>query len=383
MKKSLLMIVAAMLVAFTACNGVGGANDAEQVRAFASKFIQFVKSNNHDSIVAMYKGLEGLDVRFAELGEEMNVEEDAGSPGTFKVTMGDADFTVERAQDGTMSIVESHGLLAYDASKVDFARKTGQFKDGLNDVEQAQRMCDEGFDEYLLAKVNLKMKGGLRIIGHKTYGDEYFDGEWMSAQGVIFTIKNNLDVAVPGSSYSVIYKSGYWGDMSSAQTEVIPGRDIEPNGTVTVRSTRLGPNMESDDKWSIRMNDVSPEQLLEAYTPVGTEFDEYLSTKSIDGQRVESGYDGIASEVPGNYVGEVGGSGCEMLINGSDGSYTMSYDGATRTLKRTGDGVYKAYLRGKFIGTFRGKFANGTYKGRFYNPKGASSPFNLNLEAAL
>ena len=87
--------------------------------------------------------------------------------------------------------------------------------------------------------------------------------------------------------------------------------------------------------------------------------------------------------MPGNYVGEVGGSGCEMLINGNDGSYTMSYDGATRTLERTGDGVYKAYLRGKFIGTFRGKFANGTYKGRFYNPKGASSPFSLNLEAAL
>ena len=154
MKKLLLMIVSAMLVALAGCNGVGGASDAEQVRAFASKFIQFVKSNNHDSIVAIYKGLEGLDVRFAELGEEMNVEEDAGSPGTFKVTIGDADFTVERAQDGTMSIVESHGLLAYDASKVDFARKTGQFKDGLNDVEQAQRMCDEGFDEYLINKIN-------------------------------------------------------------------------------------------------------------------------------------------------------------------------------------------------------------------------------------
>ena len=380
MKKLLLMIAAAMLVAVAGCNGVGGANDAEQVRAFASKFIQFVKSNNHDSIVAMYKGLEGLDVRFAELGEEINVEEDADSPGTFKVTIGDADFMVERAQDGTMTITKSHGLLVYDASKIDFARKTGQFKDGLNDVEQAQRMCDEGFDEYLLSKVNSKMKGGLRIIGHKTYGDEYYDGEWMSAQGIIFTIKNNLDVAMPGSAYSVIYKSGYWGDMSSAQTEVIPGRDIEPNGTVTVRSTRLGPDMESDDKWSIRINDVSPEQLLEAYSPTGTEFDEYLSTKKSERENINAGSD---DGISGNYVGEVGGSGCEMLIYGNEGTYTMSYDNDKRTLKRQSIGVYKAYKYGKFIGTFRGKFSNGTYKGRFYNPKGASSPFSLNLDAAF
>ena len=380
MKKLLLMIAAAMLVAVAGCNGVGGANDAEQVRAFASKFIQFVKSNNHDSIVAMYKGLEGLDVRFAELGEEINVEEDADSPGTFKVTIGDADFMVERAQDGTMTITKSHGLLVYDASKIDFARKTGQFKDGLNDVEQAQRMCDEGFDEYLLSKVNSKMKGGLRIIGHKTYGDEYYDGEWMSAQGIIFTIKNNLDVAMPGSAYSVIYKSGYWGDMSSAQTEGIPGRDIEPNGTVTVRSTRLGPDMESDDKWSIRINDVSPEQLLEAYSPTGTEFDEYLSTKKSERENINAGSD---DGISGNYVGEVGGSGCEMLIYGNEGTYTMSYDNDKRTLKRQSIGVYKAYKYGKFIGTFRGKFSNGTYKGRFYNPKGASSPFSLNLDAAF
>ena len=380
MKKLLLMIAAAMLVAVAGCNGVGGASDNEQVRAFAGKFIQFVKSNNHDSIVAMYKGLEGLDVRFAELGEEINVEEDADSPGTFKVTIGDADFMVERAQDGTMTITKSHGLLVYDASKIDFARKTGQFKDGLNDVEQAQRMCDEGFDEYLLSKVNSKMKGGLRIIGHKTYGDEYYDGEWMSAQGIIFTIKNNLDVAMPGSAYSVIYKSGYWGDMSSAQTEVIPGRDIEPNGTVTVRSTRLGPDMESDDKWSIRINDVSPEQLLEAYSPTGTEFDEYLSTKKSERENINAGSD---DGISGNYVGEVGGSGCEMLIYGNEGTYTMSYDNDKRTLKRQSIGVYKAYKYGKFSGTFRGKFSNGTYKGRFYNPKGASSPFSLNLDAAF
>lgn len=384
MKKLLLMIVAAMLVALTACNGVGGANDAEQVRAFASKFIQFVKSNNHDSIVAIYKGLEGLDVRFAELGEEMNVEEDAGSPGTFKVTMGDADFTVERAQDGTMSIVESHGLLAYDASKVDFARKTGQFKDGLNDVEQAQRMCDEGFDEYLINKINNNLMSGLQIVSRSGIDYGVGEGGMMEPSGYSVTVKNNSDYTIPGNCYSVVFRwidmveDDYYGyrDVKSSQTK--GGVDLAPGQSETFSVHRIGYSPSA----SLSKHGLG-DDALNNFNPTGTEFDEYLSTKSNDGQRAESGYDGTASEVPGNYVGEVGGSGCEMLINGSDGSYTMSYDGATRTLKRTGDGVYKAYLRGKFIGTFRGKFANGTYKGRFYNPKGASSPFILNLEAAL
>lgn len=374
MRKILLSLIAMALVALVSCNGLGGTSDADQVKEFVTKFVKFVADNNVDSVKAMYNGLDGLDVNFAQISEEMVVEEDSSNPGTYTVKVGEVELTVTRAQDGTMSITDSHGLFTYDPQKLDFARKTGQFKDGLGDIEQAKRMNDEGFEEYLLNKINSKIKGGLKIIGHETYGDEYYEGEWMSAKGIVFTVKNNLDVDVPGSAYSVIYKSGYWGDMSTAQTEVIPGKDIAPQGTVTVRSTRLGPDMESDDKWSVSMKSLSPEQLIGSYVPTGTEFEEYLSTKKSGEENINSGSnDGIT----GNFVGEVGGSGCEMLINGDEGSYTMSYDNATRTLKRTGDGVYKAYLHGKFIGTFRGKFSNDSYKGRFYNPKGASSPFNL------
>lgn len=82
----------------------------------------------------------------------------------------------------------------------------------------------------------------------------------------------------------------------------------------------------------------------------------------------------------GYYEGDVGGSRCYMTLSGNRGYYSMSYDNATRVLKRVSNGVYKAYKGGRFIGTFRGSINYGSsYTGRFYNPKGASSPFYLNL----
>lgn len=386
MRKLLLLIVAAVVGVLAGCNGLGGSSDANQVKEFASKFVQFVKSNNNDSIVAMYKGLDGLNVRFADLAGDVEVEEDSNSPGTFTVKIGNADLTVVRAQDGTMSITNSHGLLAFDPQKLDFARKTGQYKDGLGDVEQAQRMNDEGFEEYLINKVNDNLMSGLQIVSKSGYDYAEGEGGEMMPMGYRVTVKNNSDYTIPGSFYSVVigessfYIDDYGGFRDIYKSHKRDGVDLAPgqSETFSVHLSYVGA------RFTAKLNKGGlGREILNNFNPTGTEFDDYLSTKSNDGERAESGYDGNASDVPGNYVGEVGGEGCEMLINGSNGTYTMSYGGGTRTLKRQSPGVYKAYKQGQFIGTFRGKFTNGQYKGRFYNPRGESSPFTLNLNAAL
>ncbi len=385
MRKLLLLIVAAVVGVLAGCNGLGS-SDANQVKDFANKFVQFVKSNNHDSIVAMYKGLEGLNVRFADLAGGVEVEEDSNSPGTFTVKIGNADLTVVRAQDGTMSITNSHGLLAFDPQKLDFARRTGQFKDGLGDVEQAQRMCDVGFEEYLINKINDNLMSGLQIVSRSGYDYAEGEGGEMSPMGYKVTVRNNSNSTIPGSCYSVVIgESGFtiddYGDFRDFyKPHKRDGVDLAPgqSETFSVHLSYVGA------RFSAKLNKHGlGEDALNNFNPTGTEFDDYLSTKSNDGQQADSGYDGTASDVPGNYVGEVGGSGCEMLINGSDGTYTMSYGGGIRTLKRQSPGVYKAYKQGQFIGTFRGKFTNGHYRGRFYNPRGNSSPFSLNLQSAL
>lgn len=381
MKKILLPLLTIALLA--GCNGLGN-SETKQVENFVAKYIKHVKANEVDSIKSMYKALEGLDVNFVLIDEDVDIEQDASNPGTFKVKSGDIELTVKRSQDGTMEITNSRGLLAYNPQKVAIARKTGQFKDGLSDVEQAQRMSDTGFEDYLINKVNNSIMSGLQIVSRS--GINYAEGEggMLQPTGYSVTVMNSSDYTIPGSSYSVVFRwtdmveDYYYGYRDVKKSQTKSGVDLAPGQSQTFSVHNIGFSPSA----ALSKHGLGAE-VLNIFTPTGNEFDNYLSTKSNDGQRAESGYDGNASDVPGNYVGEVGGSGCEMLINGSDGTYTMSYGGGTRTLKRQATGVYKAYKDGQFIGTFRGKFSNGRYRGRFYNPKGASSPFSLNLQSAL
>ncbi len=118
---------------------------------------------------------------------------------------------------------------------------------------------------------------------------------------------------------------------------------------------------EAQDEMMKRINESNNDQVTEAVAEAAPEATYYEESND------------------GYYTGYVGDGFCEMTISGSSGTYTMEYGGGTRTLHRTSDGVYEAYLKNKFIGTFKGYFnnADGTYTGRFYNPRGASSAFNL------
>lgn len=79
----------------------------------------------------------------------------------------------------------------------------------------------------------------------------------------------------------------------------------------------------------------------------------------------------------GYFVGNVGDGQCEMYLDGATGSYTMSYDSHERRLERVSDGVYKAYFKNKYIGTFKGSITNDVYSGKFETPKSGTLKFEL------
>ena len=79
----------------------------------------------------------------------------------------------------------------------------------------------------------------------------------------------------------------------------------------------------------------------------------------------------------GYFVGNVGDGQCEMTLDGETGTYTMSYDRHERRLERVSDGVYKAYFKNKYIGTFRGSIINDVYSGKFETPKSGTLKFEL------
>ena len=90
-----------------------------------------------------------------------------------------------------------------------------------------------------------------------------------------------------------------------------------------------------------------------------------------------------SSRVRCDLMGNVGGQTVFLIINGKSGYYTND-DGVRRTVKVVSYGgghmVLKAYLRGKYIGTFDGRYQsyNGymsNYEGSFKSVRGGSLSF--------
>lgn len=168
MKKTLTL--SALCAVVTLATSCGGKSEADQVKDFALDFATKVSQNQVDSIRALYADAAKIDsFAVAFVPDSVSVAETETS-GIYKVSLGTADFIVKRADDGTTSVTGSHGLAAYPADVLDFAKKTGLWKDGLSDAEQAIRMADKDFRPYVVASFPktfaqmLMVKGKLRVV---------------------------------------------------------------------------------------------------------------------------------------------------------------------------------------------------------------------------
>lgn len=127
------------------------ANDIEEVRKFATNFANKVRMNQVDSVHSLYPAAELCDSFSVDFNDE-NVEvTETDTPGEFAVTLGNADFKVEKTEDGKMTVTESHGLFAYSESKMALAKGAGGIDPKLDDVQNAKRLKNR-YSEYLATK---------------------------------------------------------------------------------------------------------------------------------------------------------------------------------------------------------------------------------------
>ena len=277
MKKT-LMLAALFAVGLLATSCGGGTSEADQVKDFALDFATKVSKNQVDSVRALYADAAKCDSFAVTFVPDSVTVTETETPGTYKVSLGAADFTVKRAEDGTMSVVESHGLAAYPADALDFAKKTGQWKDGLNDAEQAVRMADKDFRTQVVAafpKAFAKMlmvKGGLDVV-------KPCDGPGVYAVGTLgANVVSTCDKPIAGSDYEVVFKGQSMNyESSSAVTSRQPGKDIAPNGKVLVT---VDFNYRLDFESAYVNIKISNDELFNKYfTATGKEYDEYLAAK--------------------------------------------------------------------------------------------------------
>jgi len=146
MKRLTNIFILAAIAALVLCSC---SKTEREITEFVQGFAQAVEKCDRDEIAKCYPDASEIDSLMIDFAVDSMKIEDKGS-GTFLVELSDGqDLTIERAEDGAMKITQSHGLGAYEASRLDLAKKTGQYKLDLTDIENAKRMADTGFEQWL------------------------------------------------------------------------------------------------------------------------------------------------------------------------------------------------------------------------------------------
>ena len=247
------------------------------MKQFAINFAEKVSKNQKDSLTAIWPDVVKADsLALAFAADSISVEP-TQTAGQYKVNFGNADMLVTMAEDGKMTVGETHGIYAWPTEDIDFAKKTGQWKDGLNDLELAERMGDKEFKTLVTADFSKKMQDALKAEKKIIMIKDQVNPPEPGIMAAI--IHNNSDIAFSASDYNVVFRYCDLHDMMTERYsfETKPGKDIPANGTVQVACDFTGRYFPQSA--SVKMK-LSNEQLAAKYfKPTGNEYEEYLKTK--------------------------------------------------------------------------------------------------------
>lgn len=365
---------------------------------FVKMFQEAVEHNDKSTISKLYpaaKGFELCEFKFTEDG----FGEYADDATEFKVNLeGGKDLLIAKLSDGSLQIKSSHGLLKIPESDVKLAKSTGWVNPKLTDEENAKRLADKGFKPYLNNMIMASVVDKLRV-GKITeqYGNEratgWFDDaktdpmEWSYTETISIEVINDLDCEVDASAYTCsnsVYIEGYL-TKELAKTISVSTKNIPAHGSVILQCAYNG-GYECVEGMGGYVNsvanvslDCTKIDLEKVYTPTGHEYEDYLA--SVNEAAPE------AKGLNGSLYGVIGSENAATLsMTGENGTYTVL--GGKRTLKlqshdpSTGATKLQAYLLGKYIGFFDGKWINNSgsinFKGTFTNTNnGVKLTFNL------
>ena len=280
MKKCLFVVLMLSLM-LVSC----GDKTQEQVRDFAIDFAQKVSKNQVDSLKEIYPEGTLFDSLALTVVTDSIIVKESGKENEFVVSLGNgSDITVVKDSEGKMKVTSSHGLLAFDKETMDFAKKTGQWKEGLTDGELAKRMSVKDFESYLVG--NFEKEFVKRIsITHKVPDDNFDSSERES----IYIVKNNSSKQIDGSDYQLIipfFEESFLFDPNPKRwKETRKGKTIPPNGKVTFTEhivtergdfTRTGPVFSGH---RIELTLKGKALFNKYYESKGDEYEEYLSSK--------------------------------------------------------------------------------------------------------
>lgn len=293
MKKTIFLVPMILaLLLFSACN-----KNAE-VKQFAADFAEKVSKNQVDSVRALYPDAAKCDSFSLAFNADSIQVAETETAGLYKVTMGNANFTVQKTEDGKMTVKESHGLFAYPADRMDLAKKTGQWNSSITDLEFSKRMEDTMFPSWIQSKMADAMKSLVKIT-KSNVSKKHISDYWTSSEKDVCTytieVSNETDQEIGGNDYTISaietwkYFEDGWADLSFRETtkrqsssKMLTGKPIPPKGSVTYSWNR---SFEGSHHFGYKDFDVNAtvnftsNKASFGYKFTGKEYEEYQNSK--------------------------------------------------------------------------------------------------------
>jgi hypothetical protein len=285
MKKVIFAIVPLAIMFMSSC---AGGDETEEVRLFAINFAEKISKNQVDSVKTLYPELAICDsFALSFTADSIGViKSEEGKVFTVKFSS-KADMTVVKDEDGKLTIKESHGLVAYPAAKLKFAKGTGWFDKTLNDAQNAERLADTLFENMVKSKILDDIKTKVKIkVKSANFGSDY------SKVICKIVVANESDLEISGDAYSVrsslfpffkaidINSEGFYGDTPS-DSRTLTGKAIPPHGTAeyTYTTEVFSIYIPGDLRCKLMLN-TSHIDIMSIFKPTGKEYEEYLKAKT-------------------------------------------------------------------------------------------------------
>lgn len=390
----------ALLLAMTLVVAASCGNDP--VKNFVTEFATAYATGDSIRMVQLYPDSKSFTMaKPTSESFDVNVEPVEGNEDAFKATLnGSIELTIKKS--GESYVIESSRGLLKLPEDMTFAQGTGQYKAELTDVENAQRLSDDGFMKWVLNDVVKDIDKKVKIVNNSNtiisrHATEWFDEEHNEPMSerytseIKITVQNNLDTDINADAYSVVSSVYiYGGDFDSrgelgtkcAKTTNVQTKTIEAHSSTVLTYTYSGEGDQIegfgwiDHVKSVLSFNLQNLNVSALYTPRGGEYEEYMMNHPVSDSNNDSELNIVLH-------GKIGGDAASTFtLNGQEGSYI--FVGASRQSKlvsydsQTGKLIVDAYLNGLKIGFFDGIYANGRYKGIFKNTRnGAKLNFNL------
>lgn len=269
--KKCLSVVPMLALMLVSC----GDKTQEQVRDFAIGFAQKVSKNQVDSLKDVFPEVEHFDSLALTVVTDSIIVKETGKENEFLVSLGNgSDITVVKDGEGKMKVTSSHGLLAIDKETMDFAKKTGQWKEGLTDAALAERLSDDQFKQWLISAFEKRMKEYLKVEGKPEIAKKVTASFLMDGlMGV--TIRNTSNFPISGKDYYVVFEGvfaiqGYYEEDIAIEK----GKDLGPSESITI-TTRYNDN-HSWNKAYVKFKMGNKELFEKYFNGLGNEYEEYL-----------------------------------------------------------------------------------------------------------